>query len=89
MTSLLTLDRGNFTFKGTQSFNGAIVPAAGTGTYTVNDDCTGTAVDSLGTPYSFVIADRGNEISIQLALPGTVVGGVAKRLRLAPRGAAC
>jgi hypothetical protein len=80
VTSLLTLSGGSFTFKGTQSFNGAIVPAMGTGTYTVNDDCTGAAVDSVGTPYSFVVADNGDEIRIMLGIPGTAISGVAKRL---------
>lgn len=80
VTSLLTLSGGSFTFKGTQSFNGTIVPAVGTGTYTVNDDCTGSAVDNAGTPYSFVVADQGDEIRIMLGVPGTAISGVAKRL---------
>jgi hypothetical protein len=80
VNSLLTLSGGNFSFKGTQSFNGVIVPAVGTGTYTVNDDCTGSATDTNGTPYQFVIADGGNEVRILLGVPNTVVTGVAKRL---------
>lgn len=80
VNSLLTLSNGSFTFKGAQSFNGNLVPAVGTGTYTINDDCTGTGQDNNGTPYSFVVADDGNEVRILLAVPGTVVSGVAKRL---------
>jgi len=60
------------------SFIGLI--AAGTGTYTVNYDCTGSAVDNVGTPHNFVVADGGDEIRIILAIPGTVITGVAKRL---------
>jgi hypothetical protein len=80
VNSLLMLSNGSFTFKGTQSFNGNLVPAVGTGTYSINDDCTGTGQDNNGTPYNFVVADDGNEIRILLAVPGTVVSGVAKRL---------
>lgn len=80
VNSLLTLRYGNFSFKGTQSFNGNIVPAVGTGTYTVNEDCTGSGADASGVPYHFVIADEGKEIRIILAVPNTVVTGIAKRL---------
>lgn len=80
VNSLLTLSNGSFTFKGTQSFNGTLVPAVGAGTYTVNEDCTGSGMDTSGIPYHFVVADGGNEIRIILAVPNTVVSGVARRL---------
>jgi len=78
--TLMKLSGGTFTFNGTQSFNGTIVPAVGGGTYTVNDDCTGTAVDNFGTPYSFVIADDGDEIRIMNVAPNAAITGVARRL---------
>src|SRR5688572_8091051 len=34
--------RGNYTFTATVSFNGAISKGSGSGTYTVNRDCTGS-----------------------------------------------
>ena len=34
--------RGNYTFSATVSFNGTISKGSGSGTYTVNRDCTGS-----------------------------------------------
>lgn len=62
------------------NFNGTILPAINyTGTYSVNDDCSGTANLVGRAPYKFVIADGGNEIYFMLDAPGTVVTGTAKR----------
>ena len=79
---ILTLNEdGTFAYKGKRSFNGFIDPAAeSTGTYTVNDDCTATAVDNIGTPYHIVIADGGNELYIMFSAPGLVITAVCKRL---------
>jgi hypothetical protein len=79
---MLTLNAdGTFAFKGTRSFNGFIDPAAqGTGTYTLNDDCTATAIDNTGTPYNIVVADGGNELYVMFSAPGLVITAVCKRV---------
>ena len=77
---------GRFTFDGLGTFqnvrtisrNGTILPqVAGTGTYTVNTDCTGSVVFTdggvvtLGT--DLVIDDRGDGIRMIATSPGTVL----------------
>ena len=65
----------------TQSINGVIQrQRALTGTYTINDNCTGTATFSSGLTGDFVLADEGREIRIVLSTPGTVVSGQARKL---------
>lgn len=61
----------------THSVNGVIIPPSPlSGTYTVNEDCTGTAVFSRGGPADFVIVDRGRELHFIQTTPGTVITGV-------------
>lgn len=62
------------------NFNGTILPPINyTGTYAVDDDCSGTAVLIGRAPYKFTIADEGKEIYFMLDAPGTVVTGIARR----------
>ncbi|HJQ24032.1 MAG TPA: hypothetical protein VKA60_08965 [Blastocatellia bacterium] len=79
---MLTLNAdGTFAYKGTRSFNGFIDTAAqGIGTFTVNNDCTATGIDNIGTPYNIVFADGGNEVYIMFSAPGLVITTVGKRL---------
>ena len=93
--STITYDgNGAFTETGILSLNGNIVPpqtdpalvqtVTGTGTYTVNPDCTGTYtvnVSPLGltTHAFFMIADGGNELQIVITDPGTVITCIARR----------
>jgi hypothetical protein len=67
--------------------NGAL-PAVewrpGTGTYTVNDDCTGAAVINFsdGSPslnLRFVLAKRGSEIRTVVSNPGTAITSIGTR----------
>lgn len=79
---MLTINAdGTFAYKGTRSFNGFIDPAAqGSGTFTVNSDCTATGIDNIGTPYNIVFADGGNEIYFMFSVPGLVITAVGKRV---------
>jgi len=67
VVSLDTLDgQGNLTDAATVSVNGAVASNTNPGTYTVNDDCTGTFTVNIPTPpfqlnHNMVIADKGNE----------------------------
>jgi hypothetical protein len=88
--STITYDgNGALTETGILSVNGNIIPptggtVTGTGTYTVNSDCTGTytvEIPPLGiTAHGFfVIDDSGNEFQLIQTDPGTVVTGVVRR----------
>lgn len=83
---------GRFTFDGLGTFqnvrtisrNGTILPqVAGTGTYTVNADCTGVVtftdggVVTLGT--ELVIDDDGQGVRMIATSPGTVLTVAARR----------
>ncbi len=78
----VTLDGfGNITEHLTNdNFNGTILPTTNyTGTYTVDENCGGTAILTGRAPYKFTISDSGKEIFFMLDAPGTVVTGVAKK----------
>jgi hypothetical protein len=50
------------------------------GTYTINSDCTGTALEA-GAHYSFVVSPDGNTTTWMETDPGTVVSGTEVRLK--------
>jgi len=73
-----------FTSTGFASLNGNVSESTGTGTYTVNPDCTGTytslsSTGRTGTAF-FVIADNGNEIHILPTNPGASITCIARRV---------
>jgi hypothetical protein len=70
--------KGSVTTTAMLSVNGAIVPVTGTGTYTVNPDCTGT-YKIPGTTLFFVVADSGNEIHAICVDPGVVLSHTFRR----------
>ena len=76
--ALLTLDgRGNYVEKFTVSVGGLILRLEGSGTYTVNSDCTGARVLNInggpqGLQFDFVIADNGREVHELSAQQGDV-----------------
>jgi hypothetical protein len=80
---------GNFTqtdyVKG--SVSGIISEGPGSGTYTVNDDCSGVMNLIIpGLPFAFVermvLVDRGQEFRSLTAIPATVfITGIGKRIR--------
>jgi hypothetical protein len=75
---------GAFTSTGFSSLNGNISESTGTGTYTVNSDCTGTyqTVSSTGRTgvAFFVIADNGNEIHILPTNTGGSITCIARKV---------
>jgi hypothetical protein len=75
---------GTFTSAGFASLNGNVSESTGTGTYTVNPDCTGnyTSVSSTGRTGTafFVIADNGNEIHILPTNPGASLTCIARKV---------
>ena len=75
---------GTFTSAGFASLNGNVSESTGTGTYTVNPDCTGTyatvsSTGRTGTAF-FVIADNGNEIHILPTNPGASLTCIARKV---------
>jgi hypothetical protein len=72
--------RGGFQISATVSVNGTILkPPAGTGTYTVNLDCTGS--QTVGTShYDFVVTPDGSKITYISTDPGTVLTVISERL---------
>lgn len=67
----------------TNSFGGTISVNNATGTYTVNDDCTGTLNVTFPNGFTItnnlVIVDGGKEFFVIQTNPGTVITGVFKR----------
>lgn len=84
---------GNVTTTATSIMNGLLVPVNQTGTYTVNEDCTGVVNFPLGL-YPIVITADGREIHGVQTYPqgvtpppglGWVIEGLAKKIAPAPR----
>jgi hypothetical protein len=74
---------GGVTFTFNSSLNGNVGPGTATGTYTVNDDCTGTFTEvtpMFTSHYSFVIADSGNGFQAICQDTGVVVTRGGRRL---------
>lgn len=75
---------GSFTSAGFSSLNGNVSESTGTGTYTVNPDCTGsyTSLSSTGRTGTafFVIADKGNEIHILPTNTGASIICIARKV---------
>ncbi len=74
---------GNLSGAETASFDGDVFHRRYTGTYTVNQDCTGSAttIDGEGTTTAcdFVIVAGGQELRVVEADPGTAIIGTLKR----------
>jgi hypothetical protein len=75
---------GNMTITGMSNANGNVAPAASTGTYTVNPDCTGTfmyqVAPGISAHYFFVISDSGNVYQAVCLDPVAVITRVGRRL---------
>jgi hypothetical protein len=79
--------KGNFTQVDAVGINGNIAPGwrPGTGTYSVNSDCTGTATISVpGNPdlhLQFVIGQSGNTSHFVVTDQGLATAGDSERVR--------
>ena len=77
--------QGHFTQTDTVNIAGSGgIPQTGTGTYTVNSDCTGSSVTTLDPGglvinTSFVIVNHGKEFLFLDTRPGVVVTGSSKK----------
>lgn len=71
--------KGNSNAIYTASLNGKIVPVTVPGTYTVNPDCTATAVEG-SSHFNFVITPDGNTVWWMATDADTVLSGVITRL---------
>jgi hypothetical protein len=80
---------GHFTLTATASFNGLIQPAATSGTYRVNPDCTYTSIADNGATFYSAIVDGGDEIAIIQTTPGVVISGRARRTHRERGDGAC
>ena len=83
--SLMTFDgKGTFKFAGSASVNGIPGESEGTGTYTVNPDCTGRYTSQFSTGRTggafFVITNNGNEIQILPTGPGASLICIARKV---------
>ena len=71
---------GTFSGTGTVSEDGVISTVSFTATYTINSDCTGSAVLSTGVTQNFNIQPDGSEVDIISTNSGATITAVAKRL---------
>jgi hypothetical protein len=87
---LATFDgRGHFTLVATASFNGLVQPAATSGTYRVNPDCTYTSIADNGATFYSAVLDGGDEIAIIQTTPGVAISGRARRIEHGRGDEAC
>jgi hypothetical protein len=80
-----TFDGAGNTTATAMAANGTIIPLTITGTYTVNQDCTGTMSlfvipFNATVPVYFVIADNGNEFHGIETAAGYVITRIARKL---------
>jgi hypothetical protein len=85
MVGIETLDgAGNLTDAATTSLNGVVTSNVNPGTYTVNQDCTGTYTVNISVPpfqvnHRLVIVDKGKEFYL-IGTQASVLTFAAKRL---------
>jgi hypothetical protein len=72
---------GSLTTIGTAVVGGTVVAKhPGTGTYTVNDDCTGTLTFSNGFTFDLFIAPNGRSFHMIQTVTGQMIAGEARRV---------
>lgn len=82
--ALITFDgTGSYTGKDNTSFGGFFSEGTATGSYTVNDDCTGTMTTTFANGFvvtgNIVIVDNGKEILMVVTNQGEIASGTLKR----------
>ncbi len=78
---LVTADgNGTFSGSGTVSEDGVISTVSFTATYTINSNCSGSAVLSTGVTQNFNIKTDGSEVQFISTNSGATIVGDAKRL---------
>ncbi len=80
--TLTMLGDGTITTHATANIGGNVIAnnAVGTGTYTVNEDCTGTVAFSGGQHFNIYIAPSGKEFHMIQVDAGHVLAGKVTRL---------
>jgi hypothetical protein len=74
--------KGGVSFTYNASVNGSVGPGTATGTYTVNDDCTGTFTEDGGgvnSQFTFVIDHNGTEFQAICQDAGAVITRIGRR----------
>ncbi len=75
---------GNFSASNTTNLGGLVFTSTGSGTYTVNADCSGSVVSNLSNGevihFSFVIVDHGRQLLSVSTDPGVVSFATATRI---------
>lgn len=73
---------GSLTSIATAVVGGTIIAndAPGTGSYTVNDDCTGTLTDARGFTFDLFIARNGSGFHMIQTVTGQMLAGEARRV---------
>jgi hypothetical protein len=85
MIGIETLDgEGNLTDDATTSLNGLVASNVNPGTYSINEDCTGTYSVTIATPpfqinHRLVVVDKGKEFYL-IGTQNSVLTFAAKRL---------
>jgi hypothetical protein len=72
--------QGGFQLTATVNINGTVIkPPTGTGTYTVNRDCSGS--QTVGSShYDFVVTPDGSKVTYISTDPGAVITVISERL---------
>jgi hypothetical protein len=75
---------GNFSASNTTNLGGLVFTSTGSGTYTVNADCSGSVISNLSNGevihFSFVIVDRGRQLLSVSMDPGVVSFSTATKV---------
>src|SRR5581483_1388902 len=71
---------GTLSAADTASFAGRVTKRTFTGTYTLNPDCTGSAVFTTGTGGDLVVDDNGNGFKLIINTQGTNITGIGRRI---------
>jgi hypothetical protein len=71
---------GTLSAADTASFAGRVTKRTFTGTYTLNPDCTGSAVFTTGTGGDLVVDDNGNGFKLMINTQGTNITGIGRRI---------